>query len=119
MATEGSFWLGLAAIMVMMLIFGALTWLTRRQRVVVPREKAVPKLAPEHATIPIVAEQWEGSGYRRAMRARREVSPSLRFQILRRDGFRCRYCGRGPPEAKLHVDHVISLADGGGCEPAH
>jgi hypothetical protein len=33
----------------------------------------------------------------------------MRFGILQRDGFRCRYCG-GPgtaPGVVLHVDHVI------------
>jgi 5-methylcytosine-specific restriction endonuclease McrA len=40
----------------------------------------------------------------------------LRFQILERDGFKCRYCGRGAPEVVLHVDHRKSRKDGGADE---
>lgn len=47
---------------------------------------------------------------RPAMRA------DTRFAVLRRDGFRCRYCGRGPDEARLHVDHVQPRSAGGGEE---
>lgn len=41
------------------------------------------------------------------------VSRSLRFQILRRDGHACRYCGATAPEVKLNVDHVLPTALGG------
>jgi len=46
-------------------------------------------------------------------RSRNRIPAGQRFRILERDGFRCRYCGHGPPEAKLHVDHVVALAHGG------
>jgi len=37
-----------------------------------------------------------------------------RFLILERDGFKCRYCGRGAAEGVvLHVDHVVPRAKGG------
>lgn len=35
------------------------------------------------------------------------VSKRLRFEILRRDNFACRYCGAKAPHVELHVDHVI------------
>ena len=41
------------------------------------------------------------------------ISASLRFEVLRRDNFACTYCGRKPPEVKLHVDHVIPYSKGG------
>ncbi len=45
---------------------------------------------------------------------RRSLSSRVRFTILNRDGFRCQYCGVTPQDgARLHVDHVISLNDGG------
>lgn len=48
------------------------------------------------------------------------ISRVLRFQILARDGFRCRYCGRTTEDGvKLHVDHIISVADGGQTIPAN
>ena len=39
-----------------------------------------------------------------------------RFLVLQRDGFRCRYCGAAPNFAHLHVDHAISMRDGGSDE---
>jgi len=41
------------------------------------------------------------------------VATRLRWLVLSRDNFRCRYCGASPEEAQLHVDHVVSRADGG------
>ena len=49
--------------------------------------------------------------YRR--RKQYPIRSSLRFEVLRRDGFRCRYCGRGAPDVVLHLDHVRSVMDGG------
>jgi len=40
-------------------------------------------------------------------------SKRLRFEILKRDGFRCRYCGASAASAVLHVDHVVAESAGG------
>lgn len=45
------------------------------------------------------------------------VSRRLRYEILRRDGFTCRYCGAKAPDVTLTVDHVLAVALGGGDEP--
>lgn len=45
---------------------------------------------------------------------RKPISKRLRFQILARDRFRCRYCGRGANEVKLEIDHWKAVV-GGGC----
>lgn len=45
------------------------------------------------------------------------ISKRLRFEVLRRDGFRCTYCGATPAESELHVDHVIPEALGGQSTP--
>lgn len=45
------------------------------------------------------------------------VSRRIRFEVLRRDGHACRYCGAAAPDVKLTVDHVIPVALGGGDEP--
>lgn len=45
------------------------------------------------------------------------VSKSLRYEILRRDNFTCRYCGRSAPEVTLEVDHVVPVAHGGSDLP--
>jgi HNH endonuclease len=41
------------------------------------------------------------------------VSKRTRFEVFKRDGFRCLYCGRIPPEVTLEIDHVIARANGG------
>jgi len=45
------------------------------------------------------------------------LSKALRFEVLRRDGFACTYCGRRPPCVELHVDHVVPAALGGADAP--
>ncbi len=37
----------------------------------------------------------------------------LRFEILKRDDFKCVYCGRGSSEVILEIDHVNPVAAGG------
>lgn len=41
------------------------------------------------------------------------VSKALRYQIFRRDGHVCQYCGGRPPDVALVVDHVVPAALGG------
>jgi hypothetical protein len=53
--------------------------------------------------------------------ARKPVSKRLRFEVFRRDGFRCRYCGlnAGETGAGLTIDHVVPVALGGANEPSN
>lgn len=44
---------------------------------------------------------------------RRPLSKSLRFEVFKRDRFKCQYCGRGIDETILEVDHVTPVAEGG------
>lgn len=48
-----------------------------------------------------------------------KVSKRLRFEILRRDQFKCRYCGTVAAERELRVDHVIPEALGGSSDPSN
>jgi hypothetical protein len=41
------------------------------------------------------------------------VSTRTRFEVFKRDGFRCVYCGSTPNDGPLHVDHVLAIANGG------
>jgi len=45
----------------------------------------------------------------------------LRFLILARDKFRCRYCGRSPEEdgVKLAVDRIVPVSEGGTNDPGN
>lgn len=47
------------------------------------------------------------------MADRTPIKKSVRFSVLMRDGFRCRYCGAQPPDVVLHLDHVVAVANGG------
>lgn len=41
------------------------------------------------------------------------ISSRTRFLVLKRDGFRCVYCGRQAGAVELHVDHIQAKANGG------
>lgn len=49
----------------------------------------------------------------------RHISKGLRYDILKRDNFKCQICGRTAEEdgVKLHVDHVIPFSKGGKTIP--
>lgn len=59
---------------------------------------------------------------------RRAISKKTRFEVFKRDGFKCQYCGAHPPGVLLHVDHIVAVAAGGengidnlvtACEPCN
>lgn len=41
------------------------------------------------------------------------LSKKTRFEVFKRDGFACMYCGKHPPDTLLEVDHVVPVAEGG------
>lgn len=41
------------------------------------------------------------------------LSKKKRFEVLKRDGFTCAYCGRTPPTVILEVDHIEPVSKGG------
>jgi hypothetical protein len=45
---------------------------------------------------------------------RTSLSKRTRFEVFKRDGFKCMYCGAHPPGVLLHVDHIRPVAGGGG-----
>ena len=49
---------------------------------------------------------------------REPIPAKLRFDVLQRDGFRCRYCGRSPQQdgVVLEVDHIVAVSLGGRSE---
>jgi hypothetical protein len=54
-----------------------------------------------------VLDRSTGKGRSRTLRA------SIRFEVLRRDEYTCRYCGRRAPNVRLHVDHKLAWSRGG------
>lgn len=44
---------------------------------------------------------------------RKTIGAKTRFEVFKRDGFKCQYCGRSAPDVILHVDHVEPVSKGG------
>lgn len=44
---------------------------------------------------------------------RKAISKKIRFEVFKRDSFKCQYCGRSAPDVLLHVDHIDPVANGG------
>lgn len=63
---------------------------------------------------PLVASRQPSS-----TKGRRTLRASVRFEVLRRDGFTCRYCGRKAPLVRLQIDHVTPWSLGGSDEPSN
>lgn len=47
------------------------------------------------------------------MTSRKALSKSIRFEVFKRDGFSCQYCGAKAPDVVLHCDHIHPVAKGG------
>lgn len=41
------------------------------------------------------------------------ISKKLRFEVFKRDGFQCQYCGKSSPNVVLEIDHIIPISEGG------
>lgn len=49
-------------------------------------------------------------------RTPRDINARLRFKVLKRDNFKCVYCGKSPANnsnVELHVDHIVPWSKGG------
>lgn len=45
---------------------------------------------------------------------RKSISKKVRFEVFKRDSFKCQYCGKTAPDVVLHVDHIDPVSAGGG-----
>lgn len=54
-------------------------------------------------------------------RTRKKISDKVRWQVMRRDGFRCRYCGieAKDADAPLVIDHWFPFSAGGSNDPSN
>jgi hypothetical protein len=41
------------------------------------------------------------------------ITKKVRFEVFKRDGFKCAYCGKSPPQITLEVDHIDPKSKGG------
>lgn len=44
---------------------------------------------------------------------RKPISRRIRFEVFKRDGFTCQYCGSKPPSVVLELDHLHPVSKGG------
>ena len=47
------------------------------------------------------------------METRKQLSKKIRFEVFKRDGFTCQYCGSTPPNSVLECDHINPVSKGG------
>lgn len=44
---------------------------------------------------------------------RKPISKRIRFEVFKRDLFKCQYCGAAAPNVLLHIDHIQPIAQSG------
>jgi hypothetical protein len=44
---------------------------------------------------------------------RKSLSKKMRFEVFKRDSFKCQYCGKPSPDVVLQVDHIKPVTEGG------
>lgn len=43
---------------------------------------------------------------------RKAISKKIRFEVFKRDSFRCQYCGSSAPDILLQIDHIKPIKGG-------
>ena len=65
-------------------------------------------------------EKEKNSEENRRKEERNKMKLGLRYDIMKRDGFRCVLCGRSASDGiKLHVDHIVPVSRGGKTEESN
>jgi len=44
---------------------------------------------------------------------RKGIYPKLRYEVMKKDNYRCVICGKTASEERLEVDHIITVVSGG------
>lgn len=47
------------------------------------------------------------------MAKRKSISKKTRFEVFKRDSFKCQYCGQSAPDVILHIDHIQPVSKDG------
>lgn len=81
-----------------------------------PTEKYCPRGIEMRGDGAVLLNQWLAL----AKPKRQPIKPSIRFQVLKRDDYRCQMCGATAQDgAKLEIDHIHPVSKGGGNEPSN
>lgn len=97
----------------------AISAVVRGKHVNVVIEEIIQKWAIQFYTVYNAATaikkraQAESDDSRERLAERRAMTPSIRLAVLQRDKHQCKFCGAKPPDAKLHVDHILPVIAGG------
>lgn len=46
-------------------------------------------------------------------KVRGDLTPGLRWKLLKSNNFRCKLCGADATDRKLHIDHILPVSKGG------
>ena len=87
-----------------------------------PTAKWTEWLPPDVRRTPlpqVPVPQPEGTHQAQGRAPRRAVTNSKRYDVMRRDHFQCVLCGASGREAKLEIDHIIPVSQGGTDDPAN
>ena len=63
-----------------------------------------------------IYDEWKNSKkyYETTKKERKLMNNTLRDQVLKRDGYRCKVCGKTPDDGvRLEIDHIIPVSKGG------
>jgi hypothetical protein len=60
-----------------------------------------------------VPEENETGGVIIEKKQHEPLSKKIRFEVFKRDSFKCQYCGRSAPEVILNVDHIVPAVEDG------
>jgi 5-methylcytosine-specific restriction endonuclease McrA len=87
-------------------------------------EPVKPSLVPQPFLLPELTQIGPPTQSIRSTSVRQKferipLTNRQRFEILKRDGFTCQYCGRKPPEVILEVDHIFPVDKGGTNDPSN
>ena len=78
------------------------------------RDRGYTQWVYSEVMFPLDLEAGERSSKTLARQARRSISPSLRFEVLRRSKFCCSYCGKAAVDGyRLVIDHIKPVSKGG------
>ena len=74
-----------------------------------------------HTFIDLCEALYAHEGKKKAFsKERRRMTNDLRYQILKRDSFRCQVCGRTQADGTiLHIDHILPVSKGGKTIPSN
>lgn len=78
-------------------------------------KKAMTRLFNEHESCDFLLTrvvEYENL-YKSVTKTREPIGLSLRYNVMKRDGFQCCLCGNSGKESRLEIDHIRPVSKGG------